>query len=64
MTQLILSSDERLKRYRRHADDAYAKSRASDNRDKREMYTRMAESWNRLAHVLENHMKRQGGTDS
>lgn len=66
MTDLMSSLKERLKRYRRHALDAYTKAHDSNDPYDREVYIRMAEAWNQLADAMEDHLKRHkiGDADS
>jgi hypothetical protein len=64
VTDLMPSPKERLKRYQRHAVESYAAARACNDPREQETYLRIAESWNRLALALEDHMKRHGDADS
>lgn len=64
VTDFLPSPEERLKRYRRHALDAYAKARASNDPHEREAYIRIAESWNRLAYALEDSIMRRKNGDA
>lgn len=64
VSELTPSPKERLKRYRRHAIEAYAAARACDDPHERETYIRIAESWNRLASALEDHINKNGDADS
>jgi len=53
---------ERLRRYRRHARDAYAKARSSTVPADRDSYTAMAERWQQRADWLEAEMRAENAT--
>ena len=57
VADLLDSPLERVRRYRKQANDAFTKGRACRDISERTVYVRMAESWNQLADWIETEIQ-------